>query len=240
MATLQSNTRVYGNLTVDGIIIANTGAGFQNMVVLTAGTANTYTFPTPLQVPGAKLKITLVGGGGGGGGTTTTAGMIGGGGGSGGVVISNITVVSGLYNFVYTVGAAGLAGATNAAGSNGSNSSVTYNSTVYTAGGGTGGPTATAATVGGAGGVALNGIINYVGNRGGLSGTYSATSQVDGIGGSTPLGFGQGGRLPVAAAGAVGLVGTGYGAGGSGGKNGSAATARTGGAGTIGIILVEY
>ena len=68
----------------------------------------------------------------------------------------------------------------------------------------------------------------------------AATTNVMGIGGTTPLGYGFGGKLPVAAAGAAGLAGLGYGAGGSGGRNGTGVTALAGGAGAPGIILIEY
>lgn len=213
------------------------GSGFQNMVVQTSGSAASWSLPTTLQSPSAKWKVTIVGGGAQGGGTNITAGQVGGGGGSGGLVVVYLTFVAGQTTMTYTVGTAGSGAGTNATGTSGNNSSIVYNAVTYTANGGTGG---TASGAGGAGGTASGGTLNIAGGTGDNGGTMAATSNYQGNGGNTPLGYGYGGRMPVTAAGATGNVGTGYGAGGSGGRNGTGTTARAGGAGTDGVVIIEY
>jgi hypothetical protein len=233
-------SNIFVGLQTFGTVVATAGAGFQNMVVFTSGASQPWSLPAALQVTGAKWRVTIVGAGGQGGGSNTTAGMIGGGGGSGGAVVYYVTYVAGQNTMTYTVGAAGSGAGTNTTGNSGAVSSIIYNSVTITASGGTGGPTATAATTGGAGGAASGGTLNIVGNIGASSGTMAATSNFLGDGGNTPLGYGQGGRMPATAAGATGANGTGYGAGGSGGRTGTGATARAGGAGTGGLIVIEY
>lgn len=215
----------------------STGAGFQNVVVFTTGTAATWNLPTALQVSGAKFKVTVVGGGGQGGGTSTTSGQVGGGGGAGGCAVKWLTYVSGQNSATYTVGAAGSGAGTNANGGNGTASTFVYNSVTYTGGLGTGG---TANAGGGAGGAGTNGDINVPGQDGANGGVMAATSNYIGNGGCSGLGYGFGGQMPVTAAGNTGNAGVGYGAGGSGGRTGTGVTARAGGAGTGGIIIIEY
>jgi hypothetical protein len=217
----------------------NIGYGFSNLVVETSGTSATWTVPTAIQIPGTPFKVTVIGGGGQGGGSNTTAGQIGAGGGSGGVNVIYLAYVSGQTTATYTVGPGGSGAAGNAAGNGGTASTFIYNSVTYTAGAGSGGTIYSTGT-GGTGGTVSGGTLNLAGNPGGAGGTMAATSNYEGDGGDTPLGWGQGGKMPNTAAGAVGSVGTGYGAGGSGGRSGTGTTARAGGAGAGGIILIEY
>jgi hypothetical protein len=246
MAKLISGTRVYGSATVDGALIAGAGSGFMNLVGFTSGSAVTYTLPAALQYAGAKFKATIIGAGGSGGGTPATAGHMGGGAGSGSVLVAYITVVSSVYTLTYTVAPATGAGAAGAAGAGGVSSSIIYNSVTYSAGGGQGGTLSTNVLAGGAGGTAspsLFGTANVMGlsgNPGHAGGVMAATTNVAGIGGNTPLGWGQGGVMPETAAGQAGQPGTGYGAGGSGARNGTGATARAGGNGAPGLIIIEY
>jgi hypothetical protein len=238
MAKLNDGTRIYGSLIVEAAIIAGAGAGFQTIVGFTTGTSITYSLPTLLRVPGAKFKLTIIGGGGGGAGSTAaTAGSTGGGGGSGGVVVAYITVVAGIYTFVYSVGAAGTGGAINTVGVVGGASSVIYNGVTYTAGGGGNGVLSVTNNIA-SGGTATGGTLNLVGTDGGASGVTSNTYY--GYGGDTPLYYGRGGHGggPLSASGA-GVVGLGYGAGG-GGAHSSSTTGYTGAAGTIGVIILEY
>lgn len=221
-------------------LTATAGAGFQNMEVKTSGTSASWSVPAALQVTGAKWKVTIVGGGGQGGGTNTTAGQTGAGGGSGGVVVCFITYVAGQNTMTYTVGAGGSTGGTNANGQGGGNSSIVYNSVTITAGGGGGGNVGSSAATGGTGGTASGGTLNIAGGTGGSSGTMASTSNYQGDGASTPLGYGQGGKMPSTAAGSTGQGATGFGAGGSGGRNGTGTTARAGGAGTAGVVIIEY
>lgn len=240
MAKLASTT-ISGTIRIDGYIFG-LGSGFQNMVVLTSGTAATYTFPTALQVPGAKFKVTIIGGGGGGGGTgaSPVAGRVGGGGGSGGVVVIYLTVLSTVaYQFTYTVGAGGGNAGTNGstAGTAGGASSIIYNSVTYTAGGGGAGPLATAYTAGGAGGTATGGTLNIVGGSGGASGTITAQQPIYGTGGNTPLGFGLGSGWAYQ----TGSPASGYGAGGTGGFVDQAGLpGYNGSSGTGGVVIIEY
>jgi hypothetical protein len=71
-------------------------------------------------------------------------------------------------------------------------------------------------------------------------GVMAATSNYQGAGGDTPLGYGAGGEMPVTAAGAAGNNGINYGGGGSGGRNGTGVTSRAGGAGAPALVIVEY
>lgn len=246
MAKLISGTRVYGTLTVDTAVVAAAGAGCMNLVGFTTGTSVTYTLPSALQIAGAKFKATIIGAGGSGGGTAATAGHMGGGGGSAAVVIAYITVVAGIYTLTYNVAGATAAGAAGAAGLAGSPSSIVYNSVTYSAGGGLGGTLATSILAGGAGGTpspsafATANVIGLTGNPGGSGGVMAATTNISGLGGNTPLGWGQGGVFPNTAAGAAGFTGTGYGAGGGGARNGTGATALAGGIGAAGLIMIEY
>jgi hypothetical protein len=220
-------------------MISPIGGGFRNMEVFTTGTENTWSLPASIQVNGGRFKVTLVGGGGQGGGTSTVAGQTGSGGGSGGVVVHFFDYVSGENSVTYTVGAGGSGAGTNATGNAGANTTVVYSSTTLTAGGGAGGSTHTGLT-GGVGGVAIGGTLNLVGDSGDNGGVMAATSNYQGCGGDTPLGFGAGGEMPGTAAGAAGASGFNFGAGGSGGRNGTGTTARAGGAGTGGIVIIEY
>jgi hypothetical protein len=228
------NTRVYGSIIVDTAITA--GCGFQNMVLLTSGTGATYDFPSVLQVPGAKFKVTIIGGGGGGAGSSSGYSSSGG---SGAVVIAIPIIFFSLYSFTYTIGAAGTTGAiTPTAGGNGGDTTVTYNGVTYTAGGGKGGNIINQADPGGQGGSASsgNGIFNISGNPGIQAGTPSTTNAPIVRGGHTPLGFGFGGGIPISNG--TGVSGSNYGAGGGAGivRSGSS----TGSAGQPGLIIIEY
>ena len=229
------NTKVNGTIIVDTAITA--GCGFQNMVVLTTGTTATYTFPTVLQVPNAKFKVTIVGAGGGGAGAPTT--NIGSSGGSGAVVIVIITIVAGLYSFTYTVGGGGSGGPNSGGGTalnglDGGDSSVLYNGITYTSGGGIGGSVGGGS--GGGGGTGINGTLNIAGQGGSWGASpYTTTFFNDTRGGSTPLGLGSGGVAPSIN---NGIAGTGYGAGGGGGVYRS--NPATGATGQPGIIILEY
>jgi hypothetical protein len=244
MANLKNGSRVYGNLTVDNAVIAGAGAGFQNMVLFTTGTNTPYEFPAALQVPGAKFKITIIAGGGGGGGCAKTTNHQGGGGGSGAVCIAHITVVSEVYTFAYTVGAAGAAGAATVSGTGGTGgtTNVIYNGTTYQSTGGTGGPPGGTAATGGAGGTATNGTLNFTGNPGNPGGTVVSASLVQAcIGGLTPFGYGSTGGWGLGQGGGTPSAAVMYGAGGCGGRMGNAAGAAvTGGAGGAGVIILEY
>jgi hypothetical protein len=228
------NTRVYGSITIDTAITS--GCGFQNMVVLTTGTSATYTFPSVLQVPGAKFKVTIVGGGGGGAGSSSGNSSSGG---SGALVIAIPVIIVGLYSFTYTIGAGGSAGAsTPSAGGNGGDSSIIYNGISYVAGGGKGGNIINQADPGGQGGSATfgNGILNLTGNPGVQAGTPSTTNYPIVRGGYTPLGLGSGGGIPRSTG--TGLAGSNYGAGGGAGIVRSVNAA--GAAGQPGVIILEY
>lgn len=246
MAKLINGTRVYGSLTADTALIAGSGSGFMNLVGFTTGTTVTWNFPSVLQVPNAKFKVTIIGSGGAGGGTAATIGQMGGGGGTGAVIVAYITVVNGIYSLTYTVGAS-VAGVSAANGTAGQASNIIYNGITYSSAGGGAGTLGTSVAAGGAGG-AFSGITNgttvnawgYTGNPGHAGGVMAATTNITGIGGNTPLGFGQGGVMPNVAAGQVGVAGTGYGAGGGGARNGTAATARAGGASAGGLVLIEF
>ena len=148
----------------------------------------------------------------------------------------------------YTVGAS-VAGVSAANGVAGQASNIVYNGVTYSAAGGALGTlAAVGGNAGGAGG-SFSGVINgttihawgYTGNPGHSGGAMAATTTITGIGGNTPLGLGQGGTMPTAAAGAAGNSGTGYGAGGGGARNGTgAATSRAGGASAAGLVMIEY
>ena len=217
-------------------LTATAGAGFQNMVVQTTGTAASYSLPAELQVTNAKLKVTVVGGGGQGGGTAATAGQEGGGGGGGATIVVFLTYVSGQNTLTYTVGAGGSGAGTSTAGTAGTASSIIYNSITYTANGGGGGPTA-ATTGSGVGGAASGGTLNISGQNGGAGGTAAATNSVIGSGGNSYLGFGA--QSP-SATGTGTAATSGFGGGGSGGHNSATATARAGGAGAAGVVIIEY
>jgi hypothetical protein len=241
MANLKDNSRVYGSLTVDKALIAGAGGGFQNRVVFTSGSSVTYTFPAALQVPGANFKVTLIGGGGSGGGCAAAAGRSGGGGGSGAVVIAYYKVLA--FSFIYTVGAGG-GGVTNAVGNNGFDTFITYAGGACVAGGGAGGGVAESVTTaaGGTATLPTNSIntISFAGNPGGTSGVRATSGPVNGEGGSTPLGFGQGGiNGKWDGAGTDPKIGTGYGAGGGGAFSITASTGA-GSAGAPGVLILEY
>jgi len=219
-------------------ITATAGAGFQNMVVQTTGTAASYSLPAALQVANAKFKVTIVGGGGQGGGTAATAGQVGGGGAGGGVVVQHFIYVSGQNSLTYTVGAGGSGAGNNIIGVAGVDSSVVYNSITYTAGGGGGGPIA-ASAASAAGGTATDGVLNIIGQAGGNSGTAAATAPAIGNGGSVGLGLGFGAVVPFTSG--VGVAATsGFGGGGSGAFNNATGTTRAGGAGATGVVIIEF
>ena len=263
MAKLQDGSKVYGSLIVDGgivgfdasqvtgeLVITSSGAiypgssigvgpGNQNMILLTSGTAATYTFPTSMQVPGLIFKLTIISGGGQGGGSTAVAGVCGGGGSAGSVGLINLTVVAGVYTLTYTVGVGGTTGLAGATGQAGTLSSVTYNGVTYSGTGGAGG------TAAGSGGTAqaqtgvLTGL-TLAGGAGGPGGTDTASYHPFCKGGDTALKYGRGGMFTATSTGSTGLSASGYGAGGGGARSGTGVTARAGGAGGSGLIIIEY
>lgn len=233
-----SDTQVYGSLTADTSLIAGAGSGFSNMVVYISGASTLYSFPAALRVPGAKLRVTLVGGGGGGAGSSAGVGTVSGAGASGAVCVINLNVVDNIYAFTYTIGVAGTAGAAGGTGGTGGNSTLNYNSVTYTAAGGVGGSLSTSFTFS-TGGVATNGTLNLQGGYGGGGGTFAANNSFSYTpwGGDTPLGLGQGGDFANNSF-VSQRVGSGYGAG-SGGAYGVTATA-VGTIGTPGLLIIEY
>lgn len=239
-STVTGALQVLGGVGVGGALYATSlsglGSGFANMVVLTSGTAASWTVPTGV----LRWKVTLVGGGGSGGGSAASAGAVGNGGGSGGVVVGYYNYVAGQTAMTYWVGTGGGAAAAGSAGNAGTASTSTYNAVSYTAGFGSGGATSATVNGGGTAGTATGGTLNLAGNKGRSGGTAAATNPVSGFGGDSPLNFGLGGDFDGTAAGANGVAAQGYGAGGGGGKSGSAATARSGGAGGAGLIIIEY
>ena len=244
MANLKNNSRVYGSLTVDRALIASAGSGFQNRVVFTSGSAVTYTFPDALRVIGANFKVTLIGGGGAGGGCAAVASRCGGGGGSGAVIIAYYKVST--FSFVYSVGAAGVPGAAAAAGGAGGSTTITGYFGTVTAGGGAGGGTAegVSSAIGGTVTLPTNpaptSSLSFVGTPGNYSGLKSTVHPVNGSGGSTPLGFGQGGLNGSWGGGVTDpRIGTGNGAGGAGAFSTTASSAA-GSAGSAGVIILEY
>jgi hypothetical protein len=237
MAKLQDNTKVYGSLTVDGILTAGVGTGFSNIVVFTTGTS--YTLPSILQVAGLKFKVTLIGGGGAGGSSSTSTGTSGNGGGSGALCVVIITVVAGVYTFSYTIGAGGTG--TTSTGNAGSSTTLTYNSVTYTAGAGSGGGSAaTLAGTANGGSIPSGGLLNIAGNAGKYGGTSTSGYSCYPFGGDTPLGYGFGGVFSHLSTGGAGLAGSGYGSGGAGGRAGTGTTNYSGGDGAPGIIILEY
>jgi hypothetical protein len=228
-------------LTLDSPVFINSIVGsYYNMEVFTTtGTGQVWTVPLPLRVVGAKWKVILVGGGGQGGGTLNTAGQTGSGGGSGATVVGFYSYVAGQITMGYAIGIAGSGAGNSANGNNGTDTTTTYNSTTYTAGFGAGGATHSTG-IGGAGGTATGGTLNLAGQPGASGGTMAATSNYQGNGGNSPLGFGMGGQMPATAGGLNGVAASGYGAGGSGGRNGTGTTARAGGAGTQGLLIILY
>jgi len=244
MANLKDNSRVYGSLTVDRALIAGAGNGFQNIVIFTSGSSVTYTFPAALQVLGTNFKVTCIGGGGAGGGCAAAAGRSGGGGGSGAVIILYLKVTS--FSFIYTVGAAGAAGAAAAAGGAGGGTGITYSGGSCTAGGGLGGGVAEAVTSAAGGDITIStstppiNSLSFVGTPGNYSGLRGTSTPTSGDGGSTPLGFGQGGlNGSWNNSGTDPRTGKGYGAGGAGAFSTSSVSAA-GSAGAPGVIILEY
>jgi hypothetical protein len=188
-----------------------------------------------------------IGGGGGGGGGEQGAGTqgVGSGGGSGQYITHRETGL-GAGPFVATYGTAGAGGAAgNNPGTDGGASTLALSATL-TANGGKGGNSMSAASfasmaAGGAAGTgASNANLSTQGNTPGENGIRdSATQQVSGAGGSSPLGSGG---TAIFNSSAVGNAGIGDGAGG-GGANATDAgnTDRAGGAGTVGVwIIYEY
>jgi len=231
------DTKVNGTIIVDTSITS--GCGFQNMVVLTTGTLATYTLPDVIKIPGAKFKVTIIGAGGGGSAASAT-GYINGSGSSGALVIAIITVVEGLYSFIYTIGAGGTAGIASgeiSAGAGG-DTLVSYNSILYIAGGGDYGRPYTTTATGAFGGSASNGngVLNITGNPGNQWAVCNTNNVQIIRGGYTPLGYGSGGGIPSNSG--VGQSGTNYGSGGGAGAYRAAAS--NGAAGQPGVIILEY
>lgn len=233
------DVRVTNNVNTIGRVVAGSfsgiGQGFSNVTLLTAGTS--WTIPDGV----TRWKVTLVGAGGQGGGCPTTRQRIGNGGGSGGVAIKVFSKVDGQNSMSYSIGIGGSTAGTNATGQSGTSTTATYNSLTATANGGAGGLTSGTENGGGDGGSATNGDINLIGFKGSSGGaSNSNNTALHGEGGSSPLGFGQGGTYNGIVSGGDGIAGEGYGSGGSGGKTGSSTTARAGGPGAQGCIFVEW
>ena len=187
-----------------------------------------------------------IGGGGGGGGGDQGAGTqgVGGGGGSGQYITHRETGL-GAGPFVATYGTAGAGGAAgNNAGTAGGASTLALSVTLTAAGGGGGASMAAAsfasyAAGGFAGTGASNANLSTQGNTPGENGSRdSASQQVSGSGGSSPMGSGGQAIFNTSA---TGNAGTGDGAGGGGGNASSSTADKAGGAGTAGAwIIYEY
>ena len=204
-----------GDLAVSSALAKSTSA-------FTTGTAATYTAPANTQ----WVKVTVIGQGGNGGASATGRAT---GGGGGAAAIKSLAMTAG-QTLTYTVGtASGTASAV---------SSGTLVITTISAGSGTNGAStayAASLTAGPAGGTATGGDVNITGGKGGYSygSSTTITTNFSGAGGSSGLGYGQGGPA-IAFVATAGVAGTGYGAGG-GGAIGNATAAS----GTGGIIIFE-
>lgn len=210
-------------------------AAAMRRVVLTSGTAATYTTPAGCRA----IDVECIGAGGAGGssaGAASSAGA-GAGGGSGGYTRDLISPPAASYT--YTVGAGGTPGASgNNAG--GAGADTTFGGLTAKGGSGGAGSGAAAATalvtLAGAGGVAgSGGDINGPGMAGEPGLRFSATIAQSGDGGATPRGGGARGNIAHLAGNAA-TANTG--GGGSGALSLNVNANFQGGAGGSGVIIV--
>lgn len=211
-------------------------------VVLTSGTAATYTVPSGVK----KIDVEVVGGGGGGGATdgqgsgTTALGHPG----TGAGYSRKLYSVSPGDTGTYTVGAAGAGGAAGANnGSNGGDTTFEIGGATITANGGVGGAgrlgTTSTTFGGGDGGAASAGDINIQGEGTPTVRTSSGVLYGFPVGGASVLG--RGGAAPGANSDGADAPTAGYGGGGGGATSSSSSTNRAGGDGTPGVIIIrEY
>jgi len=204
-----------GRITsVSNVVWTNTSIVSSPIATMNVFTSNgTFTIPAGV----TKVRVTVVGGGGNGG---TYAPDFGGGGGGGGTAIKILTGLTPGNTLLYTVGAAGATSSV----ANGTQLIVTGN--ISATGGASGG-----AITGGAGGTGINGDLNISGAQGGGSVTEAGQGSavwLNGVGGSSMLGFGGSSTLQV-----TGSAGQSYGGGASGSRN----AARSGAAG---VVIFEY
>jgi hypothetical protein len=209
-------------------------AAAMTVVVLTSGSAATYTTPAGCRA----IRVRCVGGGGAGGGASSVASSGGGGGGGGSGSYCEKVFSPPSATYTYTIGAGGTAGT---AGANAGNNGADTTFGTLTAKGGTGGAGCTSAVatraMGGAGGVAgTGGDVNLPGEAGDNSVNTTAALVASGSGGNSKLGGGANG---VSAQGAGTNAVANTGGGGSGGASVSAGAAVAGGVGGSGIIVVE-
>jgi len=222
--------------TIDLTVASQTGR-LKDVIILTTGTAQTYTPSSGTN----SVTVEGVGGAGGGGGAdggSSQAG-VGGGGSAGGYFFKRITSLAASYT--YTVGSGGNGGtAGNNSGSDGTDTTFTDGVGLSLVGShGWGGSSMAAGTTvafASAAGVLIStgGDINTAGGAGFLGLRLSGTIAGSGSGGSSMFGGGGQGRNTSG----VGPSGVGYGAGGAGGMA-DTTTDRAGGAGTGGIIIIK-
>jgi len=244
MARLRGGSRIFGNLTVDGLLI---GGNANSVQVFATGSNQPYTVPTNLK----RAIVIATGGGGGGGGASAAdnaAGSGGGGGAAGGTAIRIYTAAEIGSNPSYTIGAGGNGGsAAGGAGTAGGNTIFTPSGggTVLTAnGGGFGNGQVTAPPIGsrgagGVGGTATGGTLNIQGGDGSDgAGDDAAEISFGGRSGSSFWGGGGRGASAQGAESTAGLIGKAYGSGGGGGAVIDTTTGAVGGAGLGGVIFV--
>ena len=245
MARLRGGSRIFGNLTVDGLLI---GGNANSVQVFTTGSSATYTAPTNLK----RAIVFATGAGGGGGGVASAAlddavGGGGGGGAAGGTAIRIYTAAEMGSTATYTIGGGGNGGSSaGGAGTAGGNTIFTPSGggTVLTANGGGLGFGVANATVGsrgegGVGGTATGGTLNIQGGDG-SDGAGNDVAEIS-FGGRSGSSFWGGGGRGASAQGVestAGLVGKAYGSGGGGGAIIDTTTGAVGGAGLGGVIFV--
>ena len=245
MARLRGGSRIFGNLTVDGLLIGGNANSVQVFATFT-GSSQPYTVPTNLK----RAIVIATGGGGGGGGSSAAdnaAGSGGGGGAAGGTAIRIYTAAEMGSAPTYTVGAGGNGGsAAGGAGTVGGNTIFTPSGggTVLTANGGGLGFGVANVTVGsrgagGVGGTATGGTLNIQGGDG-SDGAGDDVAEIS-FGGRSGSSFWGGGGRGASAQGAestAGLIGKAYGSGGGGAAIIDTTTGAVGGAGLGGVIFV--
>jgi hypothetical protein len=245
MARLRGGSRIFGNLTVDGLLIGGNTNSVQVFATFT-GSNQTYTAPTNLK----RAIVFATGAGGGGGGVValdTAAGGGGGGGAAGGTAIRIYTAAEMGSTATYTIGGGGNGGSSaGGAGTAGGNTIFTPSGggTVLTANGGGLGFGVANVTVGsrgagGVGGTATGGTLNIQGGDGSDgAGDDAAEISFGGRSGSSFWGGGGRGASAQGAESTAGLVGKAYGSGGGGGAIIDTTTGAVGGAGINGAIFV--
>lgn len=228
---------------ITGALLFHDVSGVPSIIILTAGSAATY---TPTSGTNNILVEMIGGGGAGGGGATTTAAhaSAGGGGASGGYVRKWIPNIGGAYTATYTVGAGGTAGT---AGANPGNTgtATTWSDGTFTlsACGGVGGAGMASSAVsliaaGGAVGTSTGGDLNASGAAGNPGVVTGGTAGTGGAGGSFMYACGA---KYNSTSNSAGVAGFSTGGGGSGALSIANATNRAGGPGKIGLIIVyEY